>query len=142
MEKITKTDNKNIPVTLDFENGNIINLEGLPEEMQNELRKQQASTCIELQKKAQELGIETITLSKRMNDSINNVAKATADGTSATVTGVYKDTMGHTEFIVGNTETAQKGKITSEQRGKSDPTLMYVIIGIVTIIILITLLKS
>ena len=142
MEKITKTDNKNIPVTLDFENGNIINLEGLPEEMQNELRKQQASNFIELQKKAQELGIETITLSKRMNDSINNVAKATADGTSATLTGVYKDSMGHTEFIVGNTETAQKGKITSEQRGKSDPTLMYVIIGIVTIIILIALLKS
>ena len=142
MEEITKTDNKNIPVTLDVGNDNIINLEGLPEEMQNELRKQQASTCIELQKKAQELGIDTIALSKRMNDSVNNVAKATADGTSATLTGVYKDSMGHTEFIVGNTETAQKGKITSEQRGKSDPTLMYVIIGIVTIIILIALLKS
>ena len=117
MKKITKTDNENVPVTLTLDNGSVISLDGLPIETQNELRKQQASNFIELQKKAQELGIDTIALSKRMNDSINNVAKATADGTSATLTGVYKDSMGHTEFIVGNTETAQKGKITSEQRG-------------------------
>ena len=117
MKKLTKTDSKNVPVTLTLDNGSVISLDGLPEETQNALRNQQVSNFIELQKKAQELGIDTIALSKRMNDSINNVAKATADGTSATVTGVYKDTMGHTEFIVGNTETAQKGKITSEQRG-------------------------
>ena len=117
MKKLTKTDSKNVPVTLTLDNGSVISLDGLPIETQNELRKQQASNFIELQKKAQELGIDTIALSKRMNDSINNVAKATADGTSATLTGVYKDSMGHTEFIVGNTETAQKGKITSEQRG-------------------------
>ena len=117
MKKLTKTDNENVPVTLTLDNGSVISLDGLPIETQNELRKQQASNFIELQKKAQELGIDTIALSKRMNDSINNVAKATADGTSATLTGVYKDSMGHTEFIVGNTETAQKGKITSEQRG-------------------------
>lgn len=126
---------------LTIEGTKVIDLAGLPTEIQIELRKQHASSFIELQKKAQELGIDSIALSKRMSDSINNVAKATSDGTAATFTGVYKDSMGNTEFIIGNTETAQRGKITSAQRGNPDHTLKYVLIGAITLIVLIVLFK-
>ena len=127
---------------LTIEGSAVIDLTGLPPETQIELRKLHATSFIELQKRAQELGIDSIALSKRMNDSINNVAKATADGTSATLTGVYKDSMGHTEFIVGNTETAQRGKITSAQRGNPNHTLKYVLIAAITLVILVSILKQ
>lgn len=117
-------------------NAQVLNLKGLPENVKIELRKQHASTFLDLQKKASELGIEASGLQARMCVSVNTVSKASADGNSATVTGVYKDTLGNTEFMVGNTETAQKGKISSAQRGNPDNTLKYVIIGAIVVIVL------
>lgn len=49
---------------------------------------------------------------------------------------------GHTEFIVGNTETAQRGKITSAQRGNPNHTLKYVLIAAITLVILVSILKQ
>ncbi len=122
-------------------NSQVLNLKGLPENVKIELRKQHASTFIELQKKATELGIEANGLNVRMSGSVDTVLKASTDGHSATVTGVYKDTLGNTEFMVGNTETAQKGKISQAQRGMPDNTLKYVIIGAIVVLAFIIFKK-
>jgi hypothetical protein len=116
-----------------------LNLEGLPEETKLELRKKHAEGLIDLQAKAIESGLDTQAIDKRMGDIANNVAKATADQSAATVTGAYTDKLGRTEVIMGNTETAQKGKLTGSQKGQSDSTLLYValIIGAVILLALI-----
>lgn len=137
--EIQKTDQPN-QITLD--GGMTLNLDGLPEETVVELRKKQAEGMIELQKTMIEQGIQTKDIQSRMSDIADNVAKASADQSAATVTGSYNDKLGRTEVIMGNTETAQKGKLTSSQQGRSDNTLLYVGIAIATVIILAIILNN
>jgi hypothetical protein len=117
-----------------------LDLEGLPEETKIELRKKYAEGLLALQETAIESGIDTQAIDKRMGDIANNVVQATADQTAATVTGSYTDKLGRTEVIMGNTETAQKGKLTSSQKGQSDKTLLYVAIIVGAIILLAAIL--
>lgn len=119
-----------------------LNLEGLPEETQIELRTRHAEGVIELQKRAIESRIDGNAVEQRLRDITDNVAKATADQSAATVTGTYNDRMGRTEVIMGNTETAQKGKLSRSQRGESNNTLLYVGIAVGAIIILAIILGN
>lgn len=133
---------KEQPNEITLDGGMTLNLDGLPEETVIELRKQQAEGMIELQKTMLEQGIQTKDIERRMSDIADNVAKASADQSAATVTGSYNDKLGRTEVIMGNTETAQKGKLTSSQQGRSDKTLLYVGLAIATVIILAIILNN
>lgn len=137
--EIQKKDQPN-EITLD--GGMTLKIDGLPEETVIELRKKQAEGMIELQKTMLEQGIQTKDIESRMSGIADNVAKASADQSAATVTGSYNDKLGRTEVIMGNTETAQKGKLTSSQQGRSDKTLLYVGIAIATVIILAIILNN
>lgn len=139
--ELSKVSNeKNDTLSLNAGQLSSLNLEGMPEETKLELRKKHAEGLIELQAKAIESGLDTQAVEKRMGDIANNVAKATADQSAATVTGAYTDKMGRTEVIIGNTETAQKGKLTNSQKGQSDNTLLYICLVIGGIIILALIL--
>ncbi len=118
------------------------NMEGLPEATKIELKKKQAEGLIKLQEKAIDSNIDTKSINQRLGDINDAVAKASQDQSSATVTGVYTDKLGRTEIIMGNTETAQKGKLTNSQRGLKDNTLLYVGIAVVAVLILAMILKN
>lgn len=137
---IQKSAPQNNQITLN--NGQVLNLEGLPEETQIELRKKQAEGMLDLQKTMIERGINTKDIDQRMSDIANNVEKATADQSAATITGSYNDKMGRTEVIMGNTETAQKGKLSRSQQGESDNTLMYIGIAVGVILLLVIILRK
>lgn len=139
-EEIQKSTPENNHLTLN--NGQVLNLDGLPEEKQIELRKKQAEGMLELQKTMIERGIDTKDIDQRMTDIANNVGKATADQSAATITGSYNDKMGRTEVIMGNTETAQKGKLSRSQQGESDKSLLYAGIGVGVVILLAIILSN
>ena len=116
-----------------------LDLEGLPEETKQELRKKHADGMIDLEKKALESGIDTETVRKRMDDMNDTVNKADPDS-AVTITGSYTDKLGRTEVIVGNTEKARKGKLDRSQKGEKDNTLLYICIAVGAVIILAIIL--
>jgi hypothetical protein len=67
---------------------------------------------------------------------------ATKDNTHITITRTQTDTLGKTEVIMGNTDTAKKGKLTRAQSGLTDYTLAYIIAGAIVIIILAIVMKK
>lgn len=113
----------------------------LPVEQQAELAVEATKLQLELDKRAAGLAIENQALDGRLNSAVDAVASGAKDGISATVTGSYQDSMGRTEIIVGNTETAAKGKLNNAQRGAPDLTLWYVAIGAALIVFLVLILS-
>ena len=119
-----------------------LDLSSLPEAERNELKMAFAKGQIELQQKMQELGIDNQALEERIGDMTNLVAKASSAGASATVTGAYDDKMGRTEVIMGNTETAAKGKLDRSQKGERDQTLVYIVIAAIVIVIITAIIMG
>ena len=118
-----------------------IDLSHLPEADRIQLQKKMIEGQIDLQRKMIELGLENQAMDKRIGDITDKVATAAKDGTSATITGAYKDSLGHTEVIVGNTETAAKGKLTRSQTGEKDMTVWYIAIAAVVIVIVALVMR-
>ena len=84
---------------------------------------------------------ETKNLKAGIDVMTDGVAKATADQSHATMTKVTEDTSGRSEVIIGNTETAAKGKLTRSQEGKDDKPL--IILGVVAgVVILLAIILS
>ena len=114
-----------------------LDLSPLSEADQQEMVKRYAEGKIDLTKKAGELAIENQALDQRLDGVVDTVSRAADSGTSATVTGAYTDKMGRTEVIMGNTETAAKGKLSRSQTGEKDLTLVYAVIAAVVIVIIV-----
>lgn len=143
MSENTEQNDENLPATTSNSNeivplGNLgeLDLSSLPEADRNLLIKKFAEGNIDAYHLAQELGIETQAINQKMTDAIDKVKEATSIEASATITGSYNDKMGRTEVIMGNTETAAKGKLDRSQKGESDQTLVYFVIAAVVIVII------
>jgi hypothetical protein len=85
-----------------------LDLTPLSEGERKEIAWRFAEGKIELAKKAGELAVENQAIAQRLDGMVDTVNRASDSGASATVTGAYNDTMGRTEIIMGNTETAAK----------------------------------
>jgi hypothetical protein len=146
MSESENTENRNeslLPVTpqskglIPLGNNKFLDASQLSENDRNELVKAVAKGEIEAHKKALELEIANSSLVQRLDDMSGQVAKATNEGASATITGAYSDSMGRTEVIMGNTEAAANAKgLNRSQRGDSDNTLTYVIIGAIVAVLI------
>jgi hypothetical protein len=134
-ELVPQNSNLENKITLGQNSISSINLDGLPAETQIELRKKHAEGLLELEKKALESAIDTMTIQKRMHD-MNAQVNSTAPDLAVTVTGSYTDKLGRTEVIVGNTKKAHLGKLDRSQKGEGDNTVLFVVIGVVGVIIL------
>ncbi len=123
--------------------GNIkeIPLEGLPEEVVVELKREYAKGMIDVNVLAVKYGVETQALAAALRNMSQETVNATRENTSITITRTQTDTLGKTEVIMGNTETAQKGKLTRSQSGLPDYTLAYIIAAVIIVIILALLLR-
>jgi t-SNARE complex subunit (syntaxin) len=113
---------------------NQIDMTGLTEQQVQQLRLKHAEGMLALNHKAQELHIDVAAMNAGLNTMASTVEKLSEAGDSVTITNVQKNALGQTEVIMGNTETAMKGKISRAQRGDKDRTLWYVIIAAVVII--------
>ena len=78
----------------------------------------------------------------KLGTAVRATVAADEQGLSATETFTHETSTGRTEFIVGNTDTAAKGKLNRAQRGEKDQTLIYIIIAAAVIIMLAALLNG
>ena len=112
--------------TLDLTQHTNVDMTGLPDEMQHELTKQHISGQIENQRKAAEAGIDAKVLDTKLKTIGTQVGEAIEAGADITISNVKEDSMGRTEIISGNSEAAQKGKLTRSQQGKRGSLLGWI----------------
>jgi hypothetical protein len=123
-------------------NSSQLSLGGLTEAQQQQIKLQHAERMIHLNAKAQELGIEAQALDAHLRNMGAAAAEATKNDIAVTMTRTSTDTLGRTEIIMGNTETAAKGKLTRSQEGQRDQTLAYVIIAAIAILVIAILMNN
>ena len=114
---------------------NQIDTTGLTEQQGQQLRVKHAEGMIELDQRRQGLQTDIDAMSAGLHMFASTVEKLSEAGDAVTITNVQKNALGHTEVVMGNTETAKTGKISRAQRGEHDRTLWYVIIAAVVIIV-------
>jgi len=112
-----------------------LSLEGLSEDDVRELRKEHAKGMLRINEKANELGVEGLALRDSLRTMTDETEKASRDGIAVTMTRTTNDSLGRTEVIMGNTDAAQKGKLSRSQAGGKDYTLFY--IGAAALIIIV-----
>jgi hypothetical protein len=108
---------------------------GLTEQQVQQLRMKYLEGLVTLEQKKQELQIDVGATAATLNTMAVNVKQMSEAGDAVTITHVQQNSLGHTEVMMGNTETAMKGKVSRAQRGETDKTLWYVIIAAVVIIV-------
>jgi hypothetical protein len=106
-----------------------LDTDGLSDDEVKELTKERAQMMIKLEGKANNLVIENKVIDQNLASMINHTAKAGEDGTAITITRKLKDEMGETEVIMGNTETARKGKLSKEYNQ------IYYIVGAIVLLV-------
>jgi hypothetical protein len=124
--------------------GNIseIGLEGLPDDVAQQLRADFVKGMIDVNLLAVKYGVETQALAAALRNLSEETVTAIKEGSHITITRTQEDSLGKTEIITGNTETAKRGKLTRVQSGLPDYTLAYIIGAVVVVIILALLLKQ
>lgn len=119
-----------------------LDLSGLKEEEISELKRQHAQGMIDISKKAAEMGVDVQALDNTLRSFVDQTNKATQDGSHSTITHTQTTSIGRTEVVVGNTETAQKAKMTRSALGQKDITIAVVIIGAIALVIVAMILRG
>lgn len=109
-------------------------VQGLPEEDAREIRKRFAEGTMDLELRRQEVDVDGAQLREKLGRAVQAAAAADEKGLHVTETTTHDHGTGRTELIVGNTQTAERGRLNRAQRGDQDLTLWYVIIVAVAII--------
>lgn len=115
-----------------------VDLGALPREQQTALLKDHMSGLLDIDRKARELSVDVSTLRETLNTLTKTTNEATSAGNAVTITHVEdnRDTGRRTEVIMGNTPTAQQGKLNSRQAGARDLTLYYVLAAIIAVVVI------
>lgn len=127
--------------TIDLSGRTVIDLTGLTEAQIAELRFTHASGQVELQRKANELNVDVGALSAALDSFNNQTAKATQAGTHATISASQSNSFGRVEVMMGNTDRAAAGKLSSSAVGYQDRLPWIIGIAAVCIVALVVLLK-
>jgi hypothetical protein len=113
-----------------------LELTGLTESQVSELKMQHARGMIDLKRKAEELKIDVGSLDAALGSFSDQTARATKDGTSATINHSQTTSLGRTEVVIGNTDRAARGKMSRTAAGAPDRTvLLVIIVGVAAIIV-------
>lgn len=110
-----------------------------------DLTPEQASAIVS---KAHEKAVERDDRRQRLKDDLTvtaaklgtytkTVQETAQDNAAITITNVHEDSLGRTEIIVGNTDTARKGKLSRSQAGFGDTAKMWLIFAAIVAAVVI-----
>lgn len=125
-----------VPMSVPLGTGGSMDLSWMPEDQRQALMTEYARGILDTSRKANEMGVEVGTLRNTLGTLADNTKQMSQDGLSVTATHVHNSQFGRTEVIVGNTETAGKGKLTKTQTGERDWTPFYVIGGLIAVVLI------
>jgi hypothetical protein len=94
---------------------------------------------LDIARKANELHVDVMTLRNTLGTLADTTEKVSRDGNSVTITHTQTTPVGRTEIIMGNTETAGKGKLTRTQTGSDTNWTPYYIFAAIAAVVLIVI---
>ncbi len=120
--------------------GHMLDLGSLTQEQQNILLMEYTRGTLDVSKQAAQMHID-VTAFKNMLDVMANKTReiASQEGTSVQMQHTQESSVGKTEIIMGNTAQAASGRLTRTMAGDRNMTLVYVIVGIVTLLVLVSI---
>ncbi|HEV7353721.1 MAG TPA: hypothetical protein VGN74_11400 [Brevundimonas sp.] len=126
-----------MPTTVPIGPTTSIDLSWLPEHERKALMADYAKGVLDIAKKAQDLHVDVGALKSTLGTLSDTTKDVAASGAAVTVTHTQQTSIGRTEVIMGNTEQAQKGRLTKSQTGERDYTLVYVIAGLIALVLVV-----
>lgn len=139
--ELQKLGGSSVPTTIDLTPGTSMNISWLPEAERKALLVDYASGVLDISKKAQELHVDSAALKKTLNDLSDTTRDVAESGNAVTVSHTQTTSVGRTEVIMGNTEQAQRGKLSKSQTGEKDFSPYYIFGGILALIIIVALMN-
>jgi hypothetical protein len=113
-----------------------LDLSFLPEEQRKALLADHAKGVLDVARKAQELHVDVAALKA----SLSTLSEATQDvaqsGNSVTIAHTQTTSVGRTEILMGNTDQAKRGKLTSSQTGATDWTPWYIFAALLALVLI------
>jgi len=140
-ESIEKSSNR-VPMKLDLGPTNSLDLSFLPENERKTLLIDYAKGIMDINKKAQELHIDAVTLKRTLDDLTDATKSASDNDNFITVSHTQTSKVGRTEVMMGNTEQAGKGRLSKSQTGEKDFTPYYIFAGILALVLIAALIRG
>jgi hypothetical protein len=112
----------------------------MPEDQRRALLNDYAKGAVNLAKRANELGVEVSVLRSTLDTLATTTEKVSQAGDAITITHVQTSQFGRTEVIMGNTETAAKGKLSRTQTGDFNWLPIYIIGGVIATIVIVSII--
>ncbi len=119
-----------------------LDLSGLTEEQQQELKMKHAEAMIDVNKKTQELVADAGALNHSLGTMAHHTGEVAADGHDVTITHTQDNSLGRTEVIMGTSDAAKRGKLTRSQTGQSDQTYLFVGAAVFIVIVLAIIMAA
>ena len=139
--ELQKLGGSSVPTTIDLTPGTSMDISWLPAAERKALLVDYASGVLDISKKAQELHVDSAALKKTLNDLSDTTRDVAESGNAVTVSHTQTTSVGRTEVIMGNTEQAQRGKLSKSQTGEKDFSPYYIFGGILALIIIVALMN-
>ncbi len=145
-QEIEKAKEGGLPATpqskiINLADSNIIDLSHLSDDKAGELQARHFGAMIDLKKKAGELQIDVGALNATLGTLNTEADRAAKAGIHATMTHTQTTSIGRTEVVIGNTERAAGGKISTSAAGLQDRMPWVLGIGAVVLIVLAMILR-
>ena len=125
-----------VPTEIPLSPTTTMDLSWLPVQKREALLVEYAKGMMDISKKAQELHVDVATLKNTLDQLASTTKEVSEDGGSVTVTHTQSTSIGRTEVIMGNTDEAKGGKLTSSQTGRRDMTPIYMIGGLIAAVLI------
>jgi hypothetical protein len=125
-----------VPTSVPLGQSTQLDLSWVPEDERKELLMSYARGQLDISRRANELGVEVSTLRATLNTLSDTTRQVAQDGNSVTVTHTQNSQFGRTEIIMGNTDTAVKGKLTKSQAGQQDWSPYYILAAIAAVVLI------
>ncbi|SEH51664.1 hypothetical protein [Magnetospirillum fulvum] len=121
--------------TINLAQSDVLDLSGLDETQISEIKQQQAEGIVAVQVKAAEKKLDVTALDAALTSFTEQTARAVEAGTHATIQHSQTSSIGKTEVVIGNTERAASGKVSSSSDSLQNNSLT--ILGVIGIVIIL-----
>jgi len=144
--KITTRDNHEVvesqpEKTIKLTDTTNLDLTGMGDDAVSELRKRHAEGTIDTVNKGRDLQVEGASLRATLDTLNHEAGKAANQDTKFTATHAQTSSLGRTEVVIGNTDRASSGKLSSSATGAFDSKIIVAAI-IAAAIVLFALIRS
>lgn len=113
-----------------------IDLSFLSEEQRKQLLADHARKMLDLGAKAQELHVDVNVLRATLDQLAGTTREVSESGNAVTISHTQTTKIGRTEIKMGNTEEAQRGKLSKSQTGERDWTPYYIFAAIAAVVLI------